>query len=110
MTEHQNQNQNKITVSYRFSRRLNLGNYESCEAEAFVSAQVGTDEDVDIQKLAEELTQHAQTIVYQGLQEEAEANNNVPVVLQRKLTGVKSNEEVVSVKNPQGTRSEEFCF
>lgn len=67
----------KVTVS--FTRKINLGNYESAEFSALISGTC--EEDQDVNDLAAELTARVKAIVYEGIAEEAqEANHQSPIV------------------------------
>jgi len=83
------------SISTRFSRKFNLGDFESTEGEVFVSAYLDEGDDVD--EVSEVLFNQAKQAVYKGVQEELENSEQQKAQVTRKFAGKKvasdSNED-----------------
>lgn len=88
----------KLTnVSVTYSRKVNLGNYESVDATVFLSAEL--EELDDVETVLTELSTNAKKAVYTALQ--SELTEEIKVVLGEKITGSKvSEQKVVKVSTP----------
>jgi len=83
------------SISVKFNRKFNLGDFESTEAELFVSAYVDEEDDVD--EVSEVLFNQARQSVYKGVEEELENSEQQKAQVTRKFAGKKvaseSNED-----------------
>ena len=79
------------SVSVKFNRKFNLGDFESTEAELFVSAYVDEEDDVD--EVSEVLFNQARQSVYKGVEEELENSEQQKAQVTRKFAGKKVTSE-----------------
>jgi len=83
------------SISVKFDRKFNLGDFESTEGEVFISAYVDEEDDVD--QVSEVLFSQAKQAVYKGIEEELENSEQQKAQVTRKFAGKKvaseSNED-----------------
>ena len=75
------------SVSVKFDRKFNLGDFESTEGEVFISAYVDEEDDVD--QVSEVLFSQAKQAVYKGIEEELENSEQQKAQVTRKFAGKK---------------------
>lgn len=75
------------SISVKFDRKFNLGDFESTEGEVFISAYVDEEDDVD--QVSEVLFSQAKQAVYKGIEEELENSEQQKAQVTRKFAGKK---------------------
>lgn len=89
------------TIAITYTRKINLGNYESVEASAYLSSKI--DENDPVKDVIDSLVYTAKNSVYKAL--ESEMSSETKVILKGKICGKEFAEDVVSVSKDEKNTS-----